>query len=193
MWEILSHPGGWPKKLQVYYDRKRELATQRKLIQQKTTELGPEHPQVLDARESYTLALMADHQFAKAEAEWKSILLIRNRVVDPEHVSSPNGLELLAYIYMEERKYDQAEVLHRIILKASERVDGTQAEMTIIRVDALAYCLMKQGKREEAISYAQRAVDGYRQLLGTNDIKRSRHEEIITDSERLLEDLQRKK
>ena len=79
-------------------------------------------------------------------------------------------------------KYDQAEALYRAVLETV----GKDTDEGLIISFRLAQCLMLQGKREEAIPYAQRAVDGYRQILGTNDGR-------TTEAERLFEDLQRKK
>ena len=76
--------------------------------------------------------------------------------------------------------------MYRTLLKTQERVDGTEAKSTLRFVDNLVYCLIRQGKREEALTYAQRLVDGGRQIYGTNS-------HGIWLSEKLLEDLQPKK
>ena len=80
-----------------------------------------------------------------------------------------------------------------MLIKTQERVDGKESEGTLNMVYRLADCLMKQGKREEALPYAQRAVDGYRQLLGTNDSQKLYIEILLEDAEKLLEYIQRKK
>ena len=177
----------------MYYNRKRDLAARRSMIQQKTRELGAEHAEVLSARDWYGIALCGDHQFAKAEAEYRSILQIHERVDGPNNGSVLECRNTVAIICMMQDKYAQAEVLYRAILKTGEPLDGTQTELTLIHVDAFAYCLMKQGKREEAIFYAQRAVDGYRKLVEEDRRASSDAKRELNNAEIVLKDLQRKK
>ena len=191
--EILRDPTQWPEKLQVYYEWKRGLAAERKLIQQKTTEFGPEDPKVLEARKDYAWALIRFGKKAAGAAELRSILPILERVFGPDHVSVQETRQALAAFCMDQDKYDQAEVLYRAMLKTQERAGDKEADETLNILYHLADCLMKQGKRGEAIPYAQRAVDGFRQVIGSNDLERAYIERHIKYAETLLEDLQRKK
>ena len=191
--ETLRNPREWAKQLYESYQRKRDLAAQRKLIQQKTTKLGPEHPEVLGARENFANTLAIYDRFAEAEPEFRSILEIRERVSGPDHVSVQDTRRRLAGTYMADRKYDQAEVQYRTLLKTQERAGGKEADETHSILYSLADCLMQQGKRVEAIPYAQRAVDGYRQVSVSNDLQRGYISWKIRYAEELLKDLQRKK
>ena len=164
----------------------RDLAARRSMIQQKTSELGAEHAEVLRIRENYVNALIVDNQISEAKAECQSIIQIRERLFGPDHGSLISCRQRLANCLNIERKYDQAEIQLRAVLKTQERFDGRTTRATLSCAYQLAYCLMQQGKREEALPYAQRAADGYRKLFGTND-------EMTYDAERFLEDLQRKK
>lgn len=193
VWAKLRARSIWASHLYWSYQDKREIAAQRKLFKQKISELGTEHPEALQARHDYALFLLERSRLAEAEAEFRTILQIRERVFGPDHFETQQCRTMLATIHYEHAEYGQAEVLFRAALKTQERVDGKETDETLYYLNPLANCLVKQGKREEAFPYAQRAVNGYRQLLGTNDIKRSGHEEIIISSEHLLEELQSKK
>lgn len=185
VWEKLRHPVEWAERIYGNYQWKRDLAALRKEIKEKTSELGPEHSEVLQARQQYALYLFLGGQQTEAETEYRSILPMCERVFGPEDGLVSQARRLLAEIYMKNRKYDQAEALYRAQLKAWGRVDGKETEEMLLCVYYLVYCLKEQGKREEAIPYAQRAVEGYRQIVGTNDFR-------LTNAEELLEDLQRK-
>ena len=191
--ETLRNPREWAKQLYESYQRKRDLAAQRKLIQQKISKLGAEHPEVLEVRENYAKKLFLYDQLAEAEPEFESILQIRERVFGPDDRSIKRSRILLAQAIIREGMNDQAEVQYRTLLKTQERAGGKEADETHSILYSLADCLMQQGKRVEAIPYAQRAVDGYRQVIGSNDLERAYIERHIKYAETLLEDLQRKK
>ena len=186
VWAKLRAHSRWASNLYWSYQEKREIAIGRKLVKQKTTELGPEHPEVLQARHYFALVLLERGRLAEAEAEFRTVLQISEHVFGPDHVETQQSRTLLATLFYEHSEYDQAEILYRAVLKTQERVDGKETDETLFYVYHLAYCLVKQGKREEALPYALRAVDGYRQLFGTND-------NLTKNAGILLENLQREK
>ena len=107
--------------------------------------LGPEHPSTLDTRNKLAEVLAAQTRFAEAEAEYRAVIILREKVLGVDH---PDTLETC---------FD------------------------------LANCLRSEGKTQEAKAFAQRAAEGARTALGSENTDTKKYEqlqqELLTKSE----------
>jgi tetratricopeptide (TPR) repeat protein len=123
---------------------------------------GPEHPRTLSSRNILAWVLIMEEKQAEAEKELRSVIAIQARTLGPEHPDTLRSRANLAG----ELPTPQAVQEFRAVLALRERVLGPENPETLSCCVKLAWQLVRQNKRQEAMTYAQRAYAGQLKILG---------------------------
>ena len=75
-------------------------------------------------------------------------------------------------------RYIEAEVEYRAVINLREKVLGVDHPDTLETCFDLANCLRSEGKLQEASTFAQRAADGARKVLGPNHPETKKYEQL---------------
>jgi tetratricopeptide (TPR) repeat protein len=122
----------------------------RKIIQRRSTTLGPDHPDTLDSCHRLVYALSRQTKYAEAEAVARRVLKLRERVLGPEHVDTLVSRYNLGECLVDQGKYAEAETLYRDVIRENEKVLGSEDPRTLAARVGLATVLGSQGKNAEA-------------------------------------------
>ena len=122
----------------------------RKVLKERETTLGPEHPDTLTT--GYRLAQVLDRQakYAEAEMEYRAVIKLQEKVLGPEHPDTLVTRNGVANVLADQGKYAQAETEYRVVIKLEENVLGLEHPDTLATRHNLATVFGEQGKYAEA-------------------------------------------
>jgi serine/threonine protein kinase/Flp pilus assembly protein TadD len=146
----------------------------------KTKTLGPEHRSTLVTMGNLAELLQIEGQNAEAEKLVQQTLDIERRALGPDHSDTLVTLYSLATILKSEKRYPEAEKVYRDALAGRRRALGDDHPLTAETAYYLACVLALEGKRDEAFTNLQFAVDHqlkpeYRQEIEKNADLQSLH------------------
>jgi hypothetical protein len=133
----------------------------------------------LSTRDTLAAVLEGEGKYAEAESQFRDLIKIEEKVVgvdNPLTLSSRNGL---ARTLMSQGKDADAEM--RKIIALREKLVGATHPDTLESCYDFARGLFKQNKVAEAKTFAQRAVDGARKVLGANHPSTQKYEKLVAD------------
>ena len=142
--------------------------------------LGPEHRSTLVTMGNLAELLQIEGQNAEAEKLVQQTLEIERRALGPDHSDTLVTLYSLGTILRGEKRYPEAEKVYRDALAGRRRALGDDHPLTAETAYYLACVLAVQGKRDEAFTNLQFAVDhhlkpDYRQEIEKNADLQSLH------------------
>jgi tetratricopeptide (TPR) repeat protein len=137
------------------------LAYQGRLVDQ-----GHEHPDTLTSRSNLASTLRHQGRLEEAEAEHRTILGIRRRVLGDEHPDTLTSRANLAFVLRHRGRLEEAEAEHRAVLEIRRRVLGEEDEATLRSRSTLASVLRHQGRLEEAEAEHQAVLEIRQRVLG---------------------------
>ena len=121
--------------------------------------LGPEQPDTLSSMNNLANDLRSEGHYAEAEKLDRETLDIRRRVLGPEHPVTLGSMNNLAFDMEDEGHYADAEKLDRETLVIKRRVLGPEHPDTAISTYNLGCFVAHQGRRDEAITLLEQAVE----------------------------------
>lgn len=128
--------------------------------------LGPEHPNTLTSRNNLAVALQAQGKHSEAEREHRAVLTIRERVLGPGHPDTIKSRNNVANALFSQGKFIDAEREHRTVLAMRERLMGTKQPDVFRSCYNLALCMEGRNTTSEALKFARRAWEGWKELFG---------------------------
>ncbi len=137
----------------------------RSVVEVRTHVLGPEHPDTLWSRGNLAIALAEQGKYSEAEAQFRGVFKIREKVSRPE----PSTLESqnnLAIALAQQGKPAEAEAQFREIIKIEENVLGPEHPETLASRGNLANALDLQGKHTEAEAQFREVIKIEDKVLG---------------------------
>lgn len=140
---------------------------------------GPESPATLGTRDTLAVVLEGGGKYAEAESQFRDLIKLEEKVLGPENpltLSSRNGL---ARTLMNQGK-DASEEMRKIIALREKLVGATHPD-TLESCYDFARGLFKQNKIDEAKTFAERAVNGARKMLGPNHPSTQKYEKLVAD------------
>ena len=123
--------------------------------------LGPEHPDTLSTRHNLSHFLDKYGRYVESEAENRAILGIRERVLGPDHIDSLASRSNLAIALSSQGKYAEAGDEFRTVKSITERLMGPRHPATCVSLYNLASFLSRHGGKDEALSLAETALEGF--------------------------------
>jgi eukaryotic-like serine/threonine-protein kinase len=121
--------------------------------------LGPEHQDTLWTKQVLANTLRDEGHWQEAEQLMRETLDARARTLGPEHPDTLASMEELAVTLDELKKYSEAERLYRRVVETQTRVLGPNHPITAGSKYNLACNAALQGKRDEAITILEDAVN----------------------------------
>jgi serine/threonine protein kinase/tetratricopeptide (TPR) repeat protein len=121
--------------------------------------LGPENRSTLVAMGNLADVLTDEGQYSEAEQLFRQTLDAKRRTLGPEHPSTLNAVDGLARLLKNEKRYPEAEEAYRQAFAGRGRVLGAGHPDTASTAYGLACVLALGGKRDEAFSNLQFAVE----------------------------------
>ena len=155
--DALEEVGTDPRTMMIYAVGQSDAGKQ--VILQTVTERAlsklraerkPDDPDVLTARHNIAYALLNQGKAAEAEAAFRDLLPLRERVQGPEHPGTLATRHELARALLNQGKATEAEAAIRGILSLRERVWGPEHPDTLDTRHGHACALLNQGKAAEA-------------------------------------------
>ncbi len=131
----------------------------REVFDVKRRTLGPENRSTLVTAGSLAEALRMTNQLREAEDLTRQNLSIEQRVLGPKHSDTLITLEALGDLLKSENRYSEAEKVDRDTLEGRREVLGGDHVVTASSAYKLACVLALEGKKEEALSNLQFAVE----------------------------------
>jgi Tetratricopeptide repeat/Domain of unknown function (DUF4062) len=153
------------------YQRKHSEAEeqQRAVLEVRERILGADHPDTLFSRNNLAKTLSNQGKHAEAEVQHRAVLAIRGRILGAEHPDTLASRNDLAKSLRSLRKFAESEEQYRTVLTIRERVLGTEHHDVYLSCHSLALSLASQGKKEEALVFAKRGLDGFTKSLGADN------------------------
>ncbi|KAF2687612.1 kinesin light chain 1 [Lentithecium fluviatile CBS 122367] len=105
-------------------------------------------------------------QYSAAEATYRQVLLMTEKVLDSEHPGTLTSMNNLALVLDNQGKYEEAESMNRQTLARTEKVLGPEHPSTLTSMNNLALVLDNQGKYEEAESMNRQTLTQREKVLG---------------------------
>jgi tetratricopeptide (TPR) repeat protein len=165
--------------ISAFMPRAPSEATLRDKLKANEILFGPDSPATIESRRILAFYLVLEHKNAEAE------MLLRNVIQSWEKISGPTnrltlqGRDSLALALAYEGKKEEAENEFRAVLKLEEQSLGAEDPQTLATSFHFASCLREAGKIQEALAFAQRAVDGARKVLGPDNLDRRQYENLL--------------
>ena len=121
-----------------------------------------EHPVTLNDRMDLATALQANRQYLAAEAEYRMVIQLQEKVIGPKHAYTLNTRNNLAELLDDEGKFAEAEAECRQIIGLEDKVLGPNHRLTLNSRANLAVAVLGQGRIEEAetANWRRHEVDG---------------------------------
>ncbi len=113
-------------------------------------ELGPEHPQTLNARHNVAVTQSKQEKYAEAENEFRELMVIRERIFGAEHAQTLTELIGSGPALNHLKRLDEAEREHRAVLEIRGRTLGPEHPDTLGSRNNLGGSLLAQGRNAEA-------------------------------------------
>lgn len=142
---------------------------QRAVLEVRGRTLGAEHPDTLFSRNILAKTLSDQGKHAEAEEQHRAVLAARERILGAEHPDTLSSRNDLAKSLRSLQKFAEAEEQYRTVLAIRERALGTEHHDVYLSCHSLALSLVSQGKKEEALVFAQRGLDGFTKSLGADN------------------------
>lgn len=130
--------------------------------------LGADHPDTVSTRNNLANAFIAQDKMAAAEEQLRLVTEVRTRLFGADHPETLQSRSSLASLLSAGGKTAEAEPELRAILEIRQRQGRESVELHDGHYN-LALCLARQGKKQDALPYAQTATDGWLKLLGSQD------------------------
>ena len=105
------------------------------------------------------MTLVSEGKLAEAEAEYRAVLAIKERVLGPADYGIQITRTDLADLLEAQGNHAEAETELRAVLSACERDLGPEAPQTASACYRLAICLKCRAKTAEALKFARRYLD----------------------------------
>ncbi len=144
-------------KDQQRYDEAEELAIT--VYETEKRVLGEAHPRVLLSMNDLAYLYAERGRYYEAEELYLRALEGQRRALGDEHPDTINSLDNLAYMYVMQERYDEAEPLYVEAVAVQTRVLGADHPATLDTIYSLACLQAVRGKRAEALSYLNLAVE----------------------------------
>lgn len=138
----------------------------RKVIKQRTKDLGPEAPDTLTSRNNLAIALHAQGKYAEAETEYRSVQRLREKVLGAKHPDTLGSRNNLAIVLHDHGKYAEAETEYRAVLALRKEVLGVRHPHTLNTCNNLATVLHDQDKYADAEAAHQAVLELREIVLG---------------------------
>ena len=127
--------------------------------------LGPDHPDVLNARTSLATAYQAAGRAADAIPLFEYILVAQQRVLGPKHPDTLTSQNNLAATYQDAERFAEAILLFKLTLAAREGLLGADHPSTLNSRGNLAAAYRAAGRVSEAIPLLEQTLAGREQVL----------------------------
>ena len=111
---------------------------------------GAEDTQTLVNRHNLALAILGQSRAAEAEAAFRALLLIVERVLGAEHPDVLVVRHVLSRTMLDQGRADEAEAAFRALLPVRERVHGAEHPDVLVTRYRLAQAMLDQGRAVEA-------------------------------------------
>jgi tetratricopeptide (TPR) repeat protein len=121
----------------------------------------------LTSRNNLASALGEQGKHAEAEAEYRAVLKLEEKVLGPEHPDTLTSRNNLADALYAQDKYAEAEAEYREVLKLEEKVLGSEHPDTLGSRNSLAEALYAQGKYVEAEAEHRAVLKLAEKVLGS--------------------------
>jgi tetratricopeptide (TPR) repeat protein len=121
--------------------------------------LGPEHPSTVGAAGNLALYLSEDGRYSEAEPLFRDALEAKRKALGAEHSSTLDTLNDLGLLLKKEKHYSEAEKAFRESLTARRRILASGHPYTATSAYYLAGVLALEGKRAEALTQLQWAME----------------------------------
>ena len=144
---------------------------------------GPEHPATLQCRNYLANLLLAQGRNAEAEQEHRAVLAIRERVLGSVHPDTLRSRHNLALVLDAEEKHVEAEMEYFYVIALSQHVLGPEHPDYSSSCYNLGKCLRMQGKKNQSLVFARRALEGWLKSLGAEH-------PLTKQAKQLLEELE---
>jgi eukaryotic-like serine/threonine-protein kinase len=131
----------------------------RETLDLKRRTLGPEHRSTLVTMGNLANMYSVAGRFADAEKLVRQTLEIEWRTMGPEHSDTMASLDVLALTLKYEKRYAESEKVYRETLERRRRALGMEHPDFAITAYDLACVLAFEGKRDEAFSFLETAVE----------------------------------
>jgi serine/threonine protein kinase len=154
------------RNLGMFREAEPQVARCLKLCQE---QLGPEHPDTLEAVNELALLLGDQGKHTEAENLFRRNLEATRRVQGPEHPHTMRAVNNLALLLQAQGKYSEAESLFRRNLEDLRRILGPEAREALEAASNLAALLHESSKYTEAESLYRQTLAGASRVLGPDD------------------------
>ncbi len=142
----------------------------REAVALRQSQLGDEHPHVIEARARLAAALHAQGKYDEAETHARFVLGAQRRVLGHAHPFVARSLHHLALILHGQQRLPEAEVELRHALAATEAAFGSEHRRVADVRNDLAAVLQDQGKLVAAEREHRRALARLEGSLGADDL-----------------------
>jgi tetratricopeptide (TPR) repeat protein len=143
-------------------------------FQQLLEELGPEHPQVLQAQFDWAAELGHAEEYEQAGPLFRDVLALRRRLLGPRHVDTLEAERYLASVCEETGQSAEAEWLYRSALSGLQLLFGDDHVDTATSMVELAFFLWSRGQFTESVELFETGFRVREALLG------STHEDTLS-------------
>jgi serine/threonine protein kinase len=143
------------------------LHAARQAVEAKRRKSGPNHPDLLLAKDDLAASLWDQGKLGEAEILYRENLATRHSLLGADHPDTLEGMKKLVTLLQTQNKLAKAEAICRQMIQGYRRVQGANHPDTIIAMDNLADLLRAQGKRAEAEVLYAGCAEAWRRLLGT--------------------------
>lgn len=147
--QTLTHEERYPEAVKLL----------REVLEAKRKKLGPENRSTLVTAGNFAEALTLANQYGEAEELTRETLSTEQRILGPKHSDTLTTMEGLGDLLKSENRYSEAERVDRETLEGRRQVLGMNHRDTASSAYKLACVLALEGKREEALSTLQSAVE----------------------------------
>jgi len=134
------------------------IASQRQLVEQRRTALGPDHPETMDALEALARLLEEDGRTDEAlplfERAWRG----RARSMGPDHISTLSSQQAAAEAHAAAGRLDETESILRDLLERRRRTGGATHPATIVTLGRLGEVCADLGRLDDAEPLLAEAV-----------------------------------
>ena len=164
--ELLSDMGNYLSAMVPFNQGGLARKLLQKVLEGKTSVLGPEHPDTLTSVNNLAPALSREGRYNEAKHMLLEVLQLRTTVLGTEHPDTLISMNHLASVLSCEGKFEDAETLYRQTLRLGEAILGEQHSLTLISMSNLASVLYSRGKYVEAETICRQTCDLTMRVLG---------------------------
>jgi RNA polymerase sigma factor (sigma-70 family) len=129
-------------------------------------QLGPDHPDTLNSRNSLAAAYLSAGLVAEAIQLFEQTLMARQRMLGPNHPETLTSRNNLASAYQDAGRNTEAIRLYELNLEIRKRLLGVGHPSTLNSRGNLAAAYLSAGRPAEAIPLLEQTLDGRQRVLG---------------------------